>query len=163
MPIRTLSEICMIRRIAGIRHYSTKEPAKRSWGAITQAFSVSKPADDRVEISPNLLPKFGPNQLTYEASDFSLAKRRYDGTAKDIAQLEGLTKVDKFAQLNVNPLELWKSPTALSNYITSNGRIMPGYVTGNKGTTQKKLSKAIRRCRAAGLLSSVHKSVFDSA
>ena len=76
-------------------------------------------------------------------------------------KLQGQTPPDRFAALGVDPRDLWKSPTALSEFITTNGKIMPGWVLGNKGSTQRKLAKAIRRCRAAGLLSTVHRSVFE--
>lgn len=119
-------------------------------------------AEKKVDIAPRLLPKFPPGQTVYESSDFSLAKRKSEATARSIAAYEGLSRHDKFAKLNADPLELWKSPTALSEFITSNGKIMPSWVLGNTGKTQKKLAKAVRRCRAAGLLSTVHRSVFDS-
>lgn len=154
----------MIRRLAlGARRYSSK-PDTGKWKHLEQSFDIDKiRTEERVEISPNLLPNLPSEKLVYEPSEFfSLAKKRYEATNNQIKRLEGVTKPDRFAELNVNPLDLWKSPTALSSYITTNGRIMPGYVNGNKGATQKKLSKAIRRCRAAGLLSTVHRSVFES-
>lgn len=91
--------------------------------------------------------------MTYDPFDFSVASARLEKKVKRTRPA-----VDNFAKHNVDPLKAWKYPELLSNYITTNGQIMPGYVLGHKRKTQKRLSKAIRRARAAGLLSSVHKA-----
>lgn len=108
---------------------------------------------DRNVIDKSFVPNFQTN-ATYDPFDFSMAKLRLDRS-----KARRLVKRDQFAERKVNPLSLWKDDQALSDFITSNGRILPGHITGLKGKTQKRLAKAIRRCRAAGLLSTVHQSV----
>lgn len=161
----TLGAPRSLNRLYTSRGAAPKDIKKETqpWLQLSRSFVVPEvSAEKKVEIAPRLQPRFPPGQTVYESSDFTLAKRKYEATARSIAAYEGLTRHDRFAKLNANPLELWKSPTALSEFITSNGKIMPSWVLGNKGKTQKKLAKAVRRCRAAGLLSTVHRSVFDS-
>lgn len=149
--------------------------AKRSWKDQTSASSLRqtstlkassflktmeerKAADamivqDRNVIDRSFVPTFLANS-TYDPFDFSMAKMRLDKN-----RARRMIKRDQFADRKVNPLSLWKDDQALSEFVTSNGRILPGHITGLRGKTQKRLAKAIRRCRAAGLLSTVHQSV----
>ncbi|KAA8904516.1 hypothetical protein TRICI_005461 [Trichomonascus ciferrii] len=91
---------------------------------------------------------------TYDPFDFSMAKLRLERLERRNA-----TPTDRFKELKMDPLKLWKHPQELSDYISDSGRILPGYLHGHKKKTQKRLAKAIRRARAAGLLSPVHKHV----
>lgn len=91
---------------------------------------------------------------TYDPFDFSMARLRLERLERRNA-----TPTDRFKELKMDPLRLWKHPQELSDYISDSGRILPGYLHGHKKKTQKRLAKAIRRARAAGLLSPVHKHV----
>lgn len=104
-------------------------------------------------IDPSFARRFEVGS-TYDPFDFSLAKLRLERAERNNAPPK-----DKFKQIKLDPLKLWKYPRDLSDYISDSGRIMPGYVNGHKKKTQKRLAKAIRRARSAGLLSPMHKHV----
>lgn len=150
----------MLRKM--VRGFATGPPKGWASRADTTAvgramFEVAEAVPRRQEIDPSLLPRLGTDgSKVYEPFDFSLA-------AKHVTRrkLQRRPKNDRFDLTGVNPLELWKSPDVLSHFVTSNGKIIPGYVLGTQGKNHKKLAKAIRRARAAGLLSPLHRSVFS--
>lgn len=144
-------------RLAAVRTYATKKPSGE-WNALRKGMQFAGEARKEAPIASNFMPRFPATQSTYEPFDFSLEKKH--AIKKEMQKTE---KVDRFDSLGVNPLELWKSPMALQEFVTTNGKIIPGYALGLKGKNQKKLAKAIRRCRAAGLLSHVHRSVFEAS
>lgn len=113
------------------------------------------------QIDPQLYPRLKPGQTVYESSDFSIKARPAAIMRDRMNKLMNPPKNDVFQELNLDPIELWKSPTLLSRYITQNGKIIPGYINMLSAKSQRQIAKAIRRCRAAGLLSTVHKSVFN--
>lgn len=103
-----------------------------------------------VVIDPSFYPRFDLG-MTYDPFDFSMTKIKMDRQAR-------------FSQVNipldksfVNLDDIWKNPQLLSDYVNSNGKILKGVVTGNSPKTQKKIAKAIRRARAAGLMPYFHK------
>lgn len=105
-------------------------------------------------IAPRFWPSINLNsRSTYNPSDMSFENRN---RGSRVVRNE---RTDEFRANNIDPLSLWTNPVILSHYITANGRIKPGYANGVKGSTQRKLAKAIRRCRASGLLSHTHKDV----
>lgn len=105
------------------------------------------------EIDPILVRKFEP-LTTYDPFDFSMTKYKMER-----AQYFNSPKYDLFNASRQDPLEFWKNPDALSEYVTTNGRIIQGVQLGHSGKTQRRLAKAIRRARAAGLMPYFHKSV----
>lgn len=107
-----------------------------------------------LEIDPSFYPHFETNK-TYDPFDFSMTKVKINRKA-----YFNTPKKDHFAALGIDPLQLWKNPEILSEYVTSNGRIIQGVLLGHSGKTQKRLGKSIRRARAAGLMPYFHKSVF---
>lgn len=109
-------------------------------------------AGSRSAVGSEFLPRIDSG--TYRPFDLGIASTRL---AHKLSR--PVAKVDKFKATGINPLALWKYPSSLSQYITTNGKIIPGYQHGTKGKNQKRLAKAIRRCRAAGLLSYVHRGV----
>lgn len=104
-------------------------------------------------IDPAFIKRFEAGS-TYDPFDFSLAKLRLDQKLRANA-----TRVDRFKATDINPLDLWKDPVGLSNFLSASGNIMGSHVTGNNRKNQKLLSKAIKRAQRAGLLSKHHKSV----
>ncbi|KAK5098521.1 hypothetical protein LTR70_002734 [Exophiala xenobiotica] len=64
---------------------------------------------------------------------------------------------DAFDVLSLNPLDLYKNFSVMSEYITDQGRIRPRSQTGLRPVNQRRLAKAIRRAQALGLMPSVHK------
>ncbi|KAJ5815325.1 Ribosomal protein S18 [Penicillium riverlandense] len=64
---------------------------------------------------------------------------------------------DAFDALNLNPLDLYKNFSIMSEYISPLGRIKHRSETGLRPVNQRKIAKAIRRARGLGLMPSVHK------
>ncbi|RJE25938.1 hypothetical protein PHISCL_01707 [Aspergillus sclerotialis] len=64
---------------------------------------------------------------------------------------------DAFDALNINPLDLYKNFSIMSEYVTTMGRIKHRSQTGLRPVNQRKLAKAIRRAIGLGLMPSVHK------
>ncbi|KUM63394.1 hypothetical protein ACN42_g3706 [Penicillium freii] len=66
-------------------------------------------------------------------------------------------QTDAFDALNVNPMDLYKNFSVMSEYMTSMGRIKPRSVTGLRPVNQRKIAKALRRAIGMGLMPSVHR------
>jgi ribosomal protein S18 len=64
---------------------------------------------------------------------------------------------DAFDALNLNPLDLYKNFSIMSEYVTEMGRIRHSKETGLRPVNQRKIAKAIRRAVALGLMPSVHR------
>lgn len=109
------------------------------------------------DIDPAFIRKF-ESDATYDPFDFSMIKFKIDRAA----HFDG-PKTDLFKATGQDPLDFWKHPDALSDYVTTNGRIIKGVLLGHSGKTQRRLAKAIRRSRAAGLMPYFHKSVNNIA
>lgn len=106
------------------------------------------------KIDPRLTKKFQRGSI-YDPFDFSLARihldKKYGSSRRPINDL--------FIKFGINPLDLYTSPEVLSQFLTSTGKILHRDVTGLSAKNQRRLSKAIRRCQAIGLMSKVHKDV----
>lgn len=118
----------------------------------TDKLSEIKDYKPVVEIDPSFYPRLEPG-LTYDPFDFSIKKIKLDRQAR---------LGSKTNKLEGDPLKLWKNTDILAEFVNSNGMIIQGSVSGLPPKTQKKLSKAIRRARAAGLMPYFHKPVFNS-
>ncbi|KAJ6149657.1 hypothetical protein N7471_000856 [Penicillium samsonianum] len=66
-------------------------------------------------------------------------------------------KTDAFDALNLNPMDLYKNFSIMSEYMTSMGRIKPRIKTGLRPVNQRKIAKALRRAIGMGLMPSVHR------
>lgn len=64
---------------------------------------------------------------------------------------------DAFDALDLNPLDLYKNFSIMSEYMTDMGRIRHSSSTGLRPVNQRKIAKAIRRAVALGLMPSVHR------
>ncbi|KAL4901941.1 hypothetical protein BDW74DRAFT_159261 [Aspergillus multicolor] len=64
---------------------------------------------------------------------------------------------DVFDAVDLNPLDVYKNFSIMSEYMTEMGRIKHRKVTGLRGVNQRKLAKAIRRAIGVGLMPSVHR------
>lgn len=106
------------------------------------------------KVDPRLMKKFARDS-TYDPFDFSLAKIHLDKKNSSANHKAN----DMFDKFGVNPLDLYTSPETLSQFISSTGKILHRDVTGLSAKNQRRLSKAIRRCQAIGLLSKTHKDV----
>lgn len=105
-------------------------------------------------VDPRFIKKF-PRNSTYDPFDFSLARIHLEkkfGSAKHSSN-------DMFDKYGINPVDLYTSPEILSQFMSSTGKILHRDVTGLSAKNQRRLSKAIRRAQAIGLLSKTHKDV----
>ncbi|KAF4770920.1 hypothetical protein N7455_011896 [Penicillium solitum] len=66
-------------------------------------------------------------------------------------------QTDAFDALNLNPMDLYKNFSVMSEYMTSMGRIKPRSITGLRPVNQRKIAKALRRAIGMGLMPSVHR------
>lgn len=90
---------------------------------------------------------------TYDPFDFSLGKVHLERK-----QAAGrINPNDRFKYINAS--DLYSNPRILSEYISVTGRILHRDVTGLSAKNQKRISRAIRRAQAIGLLSKTHKDV----
>lgn len=107
----------------------------------------------KLDVDPAFVKKF-TSGTTYDPFDFSMDKLRLQQVYR-----AHLPKKDIFDKNEINPLSLWTDSKSLSKFVSTNGSILPGRMTGTRGKNQRRLAKAIRRARAAGLLSTVHRDV----
>ncbi|OMJ07453.1 30S ribosomal protein S18, chloroplastic [Smittium culicis] len=131
-----------------------------------------KMASDQLE---NILSKTGlselnrPNAESYQYTrNFSkvgtyhpweLNENKADLFPKD---KKGNHVKDPFKLLEINPINEYKNTTLMVNYLTEMGRIIPRRKTGLSAKSQKRLSKAIKRARAFGLLPFTNKENINS-
>ncbi|GMM56287.1 mitochondrial 37S ribosomal protein [Maudiozyma humilis] len=97
-------------------------------------------------LEPRLVKDFQQTTI-YDPFDFSMARINLDYKNK--------SNFRQFGK-NINPLDLYTSPEILSQYMSSTGKILHSDVTGLSAKNQRRLSKAIRRAQAIGLLSKTH-------
>ncbi|KAL2833243.1 ribosomal protein S18 [Aspergillus cavernicola] len=64
---------------------------------------------------------------------------------------------DAFDALDLNPMDVYKNFSIMSEYMTQGGRIKHRKMTGLRGVNQRKVAKAIRRAIGIGLMPSVHR------
>ncbi|CEP63468.1 mitochondrial 37S ribosomal protein bS18m LALA0_S08e03158g [Lachancea lanzarotensis] len=105
------------------------------------------------KVDSRLVKKF-QSGTTYDPFDFSLARLHLD---KKFASKNSFN--DLFDKNGVDPMDLYTNPEFLSQFVSSSGKILHRDVTGLSAINQRRLSKAIRRCQAIGLMSKTHKDV----
>lgn len=106
-----------------------------------------------IQIDPSLTKRFESGS-TYTPFDFSVDKLLI---SKQEMKKRASKIQDPFEKTGIDPRDLYTMPEILSRFVTSAGQILPREVTGCNGKNQKKLGIAIKRARASGLLSTVHK------
>ncbi|KAK9465267.1 ribosomal protein S18-domain-containing protein [Lipomyces arxii] len=67
---------------------------------------------------------------------------------------------DKFKFIERDPMEFYKDAYLLSDFVSTMGNILPRSMTKLTIQNHRKVQKAIKRARAAGLLSTVHRAVM---
>lgn len=107
-----------------------------------------------LDIDDMFSKKFKPFD-SYDPFDFSINQLDIDNRLKKYP-VNAKSK-DPFERSGINPLDLYTMPFILSRFLTSTGQILNRDITGCNSKNQKKLAIAIKRARACGLLSSVHK------
>ncbi|ODQ66951.1 hypothetical protein NADFUDRAFT_81596 [Nadsonia fulvescens var. elongata DSM 6958] len=98
-------------------------------------------------IAPEFIKKFSAGE-TYDPSDLKLTT--FDRPAE--------YRVDKFIKTGKDPIHLWKDRVALSQFIHPDGRIQPKDLNSVRQKTQRRIAKAVKRSRAAGLLPYFHRA-----
>ncbi|KAK7207982.1 hypothetical protein BZA70DRAFT_272647 [Myxozyma melibiosi] len=91
--------------------------------------------------------EFGDIVNPYDLANFVRPKSRN--------ALEG----DKFKIAGLNPLDAWTDAILLSDYVSETGHILPSKETGNSFKTHRRLSRAIKRARAASLIGAHHRAI----
>ncbi|CAI4060200.1 mitochondrial 37S ribosomal protein bS18m SKDI_05G1250 [Saccharomyces kudriavzevii IFO 1802] len=89
-----------------------------------------------------------PKGTLYDPFDFSIGRIHLD---RKYQANKNANKSDVMKS-GANPLEFYARPRILSRYVTSAGRIQHRDITGLSAKNQRRLSKAIRRCQAIGLM-----------
>ncbi|KAG5357510.1 37S ribosomal protein rsm18 [Yarrowia sp. C11] len=119
--------------------------AKFNKGRKDQAQSENIP-----KIASNLVPKFALGQI-YTPFNMTVKAATQGNT-------EGVTKVDQFQEANFDPLKLWKDRVTLSQYVNYSGLISGSHTHHLNKKSHKKISKAVRRSRCAGIMPYLHKA-----
>lgn len=138
----------------GARLFSTSKCASKSIEKklLTESMpSTGKPGIKK--LGSKLIKNFQPGAV-YNPFDFSLERIHLD---KKYGLRSG--SYDIFDRLKINPLDLYTNPEFLSRFVNSTGKILHRDVTGLSAKNQRRLSKAIRRSQAIGLMSKTHKDV----
>ena len=126
---------------------SSSSSSRSSMGATRNQKTLNNVTAENVKVlNPSLIKDFAYG-TTYDPFDFSMARLYLDRKNKSKFKVLGH---------NINPLDLYTSPEVLSQFMSSTGKILHRDVTGLSAKNQRRLSKAIRRAQAIGLLSKTH-------
>lgn len=107
--------------------------------------------DNYPKINNTLVPKFAVGQVY---TPFNMTVK----AATQTYRTEGAPKVDQFKEASFNPLKLWKDRMSLSNYVNYSGGLSGTHTNHLSKSTHKKITKAIRRSRVAGIMPYLHKA-----
>ncbi|KAJ3107548.1 28S ribosomal protein S18c, mitochondrial [Phlyctochytrium planicorne] len=94
---------------------------------------------------------FKPNQ-TYDPQELN---QKFFESFKKAKAME--MKVDVFKTLKIDPLSQFKNVSLLSHFVTDTGSIRPRRDTGLTIESQRRLSRAIKRAQAFGLMPVTYK------
>ncbi|KAI8848729.1 ribosomal protein S18 [Chytridium lagenaria] len=72
-------------------------------------------------------------------------------------KMKPVETVDVFKKLKIDPLSHYKNGTLLAHFVTETGSIKPRVETGLSLKSQNRLSKAIKRAQAFGLMPYTYK------
>ncbi|EDO15784.1 hypothetical protein Kpol_478p20 [Vanderwaltozyma polyspora DSM 70294] len=122
-------------------------PVQKTKLDLTQVNNELAESEQKTQIDAKFSRRFKLSS-TYDPFDFSLAKLHLDTKFKTKSN----SKNDIFEVCGINPLDLYSNPEYLSHFLSSTGRILHRDVTGLSVKNQRRMSKAVRRCQAIGLL-----------
>lgn len=156
-----------------INHLERNTRARaRNFQAATNARRYNDHPDTKYPTIVGPLPGIPPaldRQLVVEAEEARIIRSKkydageilnpYDLNSFRTPREMPLFKGDMFKLAGINPLDMWTDAVLLSSYVSPIGKILPGKSTGTSPKNQKRLSKAIKRARAAGLLSAHHRAI----
>lgn len=101
------------------------------------------PTNTIKKLDSKLIKKFEEGQI-YEPFDLSINRLHLDGKGHFQYNLKKKNKI--------HLTDLYCHPSELSKYLNSTGQILSREVTGLSEKDQRRISKAIRRAQALGLL-----------
>lgn len=137
----------------------TKDTTSNSSSVVSQvvglARTIQESSQPPVHIDSVFAKRFGVGE-TYDPFDFSNDKLDIQKRERRSARASGTSR-DPFENAGIDPLDVYMMPELLSRFLSSTGQILPREITGCNNKNQRKLSMAIKRARACGLLSSVHR------
>ncbi|EDK37025.1 hypothetical protein PGUG_01123 [Meyerozyma guilliermondii ATCC 6260] len=137
----------------------TKDTTSNSSSVVSQvvglARTIQESSQPPVHIDTMFTKRFGVGE-TYDPFDFSNDKLDIQKRERRSARASGTSR-DPFENAGIDPLDVYMMPELLSRFLSSTGQILPREITGCNNKNQRKLSMAIKRARACGLLSSVHR------
>ena len=109
--------------------------------------------------SPSVFNKrfFKPTD-TYHARDLNS-----DRLEKHLRYLQQAKKPDYFDKMNIDIDNEYKNVALLSAFINELGMVKSRKDTGLSFVNQRRLAKAVKRCRAMGLMSYTYKMKVDTA
>ncbi|KAK9484415.1 hypothetical protein V1527DRAFT_203060 [Lipomyces starkeyi] len=102
-------------------------------------------------IDPRRVSHFAPGNV-YQPSQFAL-------TADPRAIAAGKFYGDRFKLIGRSPLEFYKDAHFLSEFVSPMGQIYARDITGLSRKNHRLVVRAVKRARAAGLLSTVHRAI----
>lgn len=117
-----------------------------------------KPTTVNEQFIPSFDSRHDSQKITYDPFDFSIASQRFNSRVNAV-QFANKMKSSSFNSKEINPTDFYVLPHLLNGYMNESGQILHRSVTGLSGRKQKQMSKAIRRAKSFGLLSSVAKDV----
>ncbi|KAK5946344.1 hypothetical protein PMZ80_000486 [Knufia obscura] len=131
--------------LGGVRQYASRSNALRPASRQAQ----EERTEEARAMERNFTRDWKPGDV-YAPHDLSAAEARK-------WRVKRAPTTDAFDVLSLNPLNLYKNFSVMSEYITEQGRIRPRSQTGLRPVNQRRLAKAIRRAQALGLMPTVHK------
>lgn len=127
---------------------------------------ATEKAQEYIEINPRFAADLKTSKI-YDPFDFSIAKKNLIYATSNSRRLNlpfqqtdkhGKCK-DVFRNIRLNPMNLYTFAPILTQYVSETGRIVHRDVNATlKDKTHKKLSKAIHRARAAGIMSNTSRN-----
>ncbi len=157
--------------------------AGSGWGSKRNSISALKSVvdleqdfskDEALPIDPRFAKRFTEDEV-YDPFDFSFARHQLNrikntqrtNTIDPFSSKEpqGAAKAvsDPFTRCNIDPTNLWAYNFILRYYVSEAGRIYHRDANVSvSAKNHKKLTKAIKRARAAGLISNVNNINFEN-
>ncbi|PLB50479.1 ribosomal protein S18 [Aspergillus steynii IBT 23096] len=154
-PLRTSGSI--LGPLSACRWNSTATPTHPSSRGIPRRRMPSRQKfieDQRIQAESRMLEKFQTRE--WKAGDV-YAPHDLSSTEMTKWRRRSSPSTDAFDALNLNPTDLYKNFSVMSEFITPMGRIKHRNVTGLRPVNQRKIAKAIRRAVGLGLMPSVHR------
>ncbi|KAK9239210.1 hypothetical protein V1525DRAFT_373162 [Lipomyces kononenkoae] len=100
-----------------------------------------------------------PKRVSHFVSAAVYHPDQFAQTADAVAIAATKTVGDRFKLIGKNPLEFYKDAHFLSEFVSPMGQIYGREITGLSQKNHRLVVRAVKRARAAGLLSTVHRAI----